>query len=148
MLTTIEKVIALKGASVFAGLPDEILAELAPCLEEMEYDAGQIVFEKGDLGDCMYLIIDGGVHIHDGDRTLNELRAGEVFGEMAALDAEPRSASATAAEDTLLLRLDQQPLYEVMEDHIEVAAGIIRVLSRRLRERLIDLNQLRSTIER
>ena len=142
MLTIIEKVIALKRAAVFAQVPDEALAELATCLEEVEYSAGQTVFQKGDLGDCLYVIVDGGIRIHDGDRTLNDLHAGEVFGEMAALDAEPRSASATASEDTLLLRLDQEPLYEIMEDRIEVARGIIRVLSRHLRARLSDLGEL------
>ena len=142
MLTTVEKVIALKRASVFAQVPDEALAELAPCLEEVEYTAGQTVFQKGELGDCLYVIADGEIRIHDGDRTLNDLHGGEVFGEMAALDAEPRSASATASEDTLLLRLDQEPLYEIMEDRIEVARGIIRVLSGHLRARLSDLGEL------
>jgi CRP/FNR family cyclic AMP-dependent transcriptional regulator len=143
MLTTVEKVIALKRAEVFAQVPDVALAELAHSLEEAEYSAGQTVFRKGDLGNCMYLIADGAVRIHDGDRTLNSLHAGGVFGEMAALDPEPRSASATASEDTLLLRLDQEPLYEIMEDRIEVARGIIRVLSRQLRARLADLSQPR-----
>lgn len=148
MLTTVEKVIALKRAAVFAEVPDEILAELASCLEEVEHGAGQAVFKKGDLGDCMYIIADGRVRIHDGDRTLNDLCAGEVFGEMAVLDAEPRSASATAAVDSLLLRLDQEPLYEVMEDRIEVTRGIVRMLCQRLRARLSDLEQLHTQLER
>ena len=141
MLTTIERVIALKRAAVFAEVPDEVLAELAACLVEAEYDAGQTIFRQGDLGDCLYIIADGGVRIHSEERTLDDLVAGAVFGEMAALDAEPRSASATADVDTLLLRLDREALYEVMEDQVQVARGIIGVLCRRLRGRLIDLSQ-------
>jgi len=147
MLTTVEKVIALKKAAVFAEVPDEVLAELAPFLEEVEYSAGETVFEKGELGDCMYLVFEGEIRIHDGDRTLNDLRDGAVFGEMALLDAELRSAAATAVADTLLLRLDQEPLFEVMEDRSEVARGIIRVLSQRLRARMSDLARLHQESE-
>ena len=147
MLTTIERVIALKQASIFAETPDETLAEVAVLLEEVPLNAGQTIIEKGDLGDCMYIIVAGEVRVHVRERTLNNLQAGDLFGEMAVLDAEPRSASVTAVVDTQLLRLDQAPLYEVMEDRGEVARGIIRVLSRHVRARVKDLNELRARLE-
>ena len=112
-------------------------------LEEVELTAGETVFEKGDQGDCMYIIVSGEIRVHDGDHTLNHLGQGNVFGEMAVLDPEPRVASVTAFEDTLLLRLDQEPFYELMEDRVEVARGIIHVLSGHLRDRVRDLNKLR-----
>jgi CRP-like cAMP-binding protein len=147
MLTTIERVIALKQASIFAETPDETLAEVAVLLEEVPLNAGETIIEEGDLGDCMYIIVAGEVRVHVGERTLNHLQAGDLFGEMAVLDAEPRSASVTAVVDTQLLRLDQAPLYEVMEDRGEVARGIIRVLSRHVRARVKDLNELRARLE-
>ena len=70
--------------------------------------------------------------------------AREVFGEMALLDAEPRSASVTADEETLLLCLDQEDFFELMEDHSAIARGIIQVLSQRLRARTEDLSKLRA----
>ncbi len=148
MLTTVEKVIALKRAAVFAEVPEETLAELAPCLEEVEYGAGQAIFRKGDLGDCLFLVAGGSVRVHDGDRTLDVLSAGQVLGEMAVLDSEPRSASATARVDSLLLRLDQEALYEAMEERVEVARGVIRMLSGRLRARMADLSVLHPQQER
>jgi CRP-like cAMP-binding protein len=147
MLTTLERVIALKQASIFAETPDETLAEVAVLLEEVPLNAGQTIIEEGDLGDCMYLIVDGEVRVHVAERTLNHLQAGDLFGEMAVLDSEPRSASVTAVVDTQLLRLAQEPLYEVMEERAEVARGIIRVLSRHLRARVKDLNELRARLE-
>jgi AAA family ATP:ADP antiporter len=147
MLSTIEKVITLKTASIFAGTPDEILAEVASLLEEVELREGETIFEKGDAGNCMYIIIGGQVRVHDGGRTLNYLGEGDVFGEMAVLDTEPRVASVTAVEDTRLFRLDQEPFYELMDDRIEVARGIIRVLSQHLRARVQDLNDLRTRLE-
>jgi ATP/ADP translocase/HEAT repeat protein len=147
MLTTIEKVIALKQASIFAETPDETLAAIAPHLEEVPLRAGETIFDKGDLGDSMYLIVEGQVRVHDGGRTLNHLQAGEVFGEMAVLDAEPRMASVTAVVDTQLLRLAQEPLYEVMDDRSEVGRGVIRVLSQYLRNVTRDLSELHARLE-
>ncbi|MEE9491220.1 MAG: cyclic nucleotide-binding domain-containing protein, partial [Dehalococcoidia bacterium] len=147
MLSTIEKVIVLKTVSIFAGTPDEILAEVASLLEEVKLREGETIFEKGDAGDCMYIIVDGKVRVHDGGRTLNYLGEGDVFGEMAVLDPEPRLASVTAVEDTRLFRLDQEPFYELMDDRIEVARGIIHVLSQHLRARVRDLNDLRTRLE-
>jgi len=66
---------------------------------------------------------------------------------MAVLDPEPRLASVTAVEDTRLFRLDQEPFYELMDDRIEVARGIIHVLSGHLRARVRDLNDLRTRLE-
>ena len=147
MLSTIEKVLALKQASIFAETPDEILAEIAAVLEEVPLPPGETIFDKGDPGDCMYLIVDGEVRVHDGGQTLNHLHSGDVFGEMAVLDAEPRMASVTAVVDTQLLRLAQEPLYEVMDDRSEVGRGVIRVLSRHLRARALDLTDLRGRLE-
>ena len=133
MLSTIEKIIILKSADTFAAAPDKILAEVASLLQEVELQVGETIFNRGDPGDCMYIIVSGEVRVHDGANTLNHLAAGDVFGEMAVLDPEPRVASVTAIEDTLLLRLDQEPFYELMEDRIEIARGIIRVLAFHLR---------------
>jgi AAA family ATP:ADP antiporter len=147
MLSTIEKVIILKTVGIFAETPDDILAEMATLLEEVELMVGETIFEKGDLGDCMYIIAEGEVRVHDGERTLNHLAQGDVFGEMALLDPEPRVASVTAIEDTHLLRLDQEPFYELMNDRIEVVRGIIHVLSRHLRARVRDLNELEARLK-
>lgn len=133
MLSTVEKVIILKGVSIFSETPDEVLAEVASLLEEVEVEAGQPVFEKGDMGTAMYVVVEGHVRVHDGDRTLRELGSREIFGEMAALDPEPRSASVSATRPTHLFRLDQDALYELMADRIEVVRGVIRVLCHRLR---------------
>jgi hypothetical protein len=147
MLTTIEKVIALKQASIFAETPDEALAAIAPHLEEVRLRAGETIIEKGDLGDSMYIIVEGDVRVHDEGHTLNHLRSGQCFGEMAVLDAQPRMASVTAAEDTLLLRLAQEPLYEVMDDRSEVGRGLLSVLSQHLRNVARDLGEARARLE-
>jgi CRP-like cAMP-binding protein len=140
-LRTIDRLNVLRSVSIFAGAPDELLAAISAVLEELRFQAGERIFSKGDLGDCLYIIAEGQVRVHDGERTLTTLRRGEVFGEMAALDPEVRSASITAVADTRLLRLERGPLYQVMSQRIEVAQGIMHVLAQRLRTSLREMDQ-------
>ena len=133
VLTTIERVLALKTADMFAGIPDTVLAHIASIMEEIDVSVHDEFIRKGEIGRCMYIIREGRVAIHDGERRFAELGPGEVVGEMAVLDPQPRSASATAVEDTVLLRLDKDPFDSVMADHPALAQGVIAVLCRRLR---------------
>ncbi|MFZ6031338.1 MAG: HEAT repeat domain-containing protein [Chloroflexota bacterium] len=148
MLSTVEKVIFLKTVSSFAAMPDDALADVALLLDEQEAIAGERIIEKGEAGDSMYIVVDGRVRVHNDHVTLNYLGAGDVFGELAVLASEPRSASVTAEEDALLLRLEQYELYELMEYRSEVAHGIIQVLTRHLRARTRELADLRRDVER
>lgn len=133
-MITIEKVIILKSVSFFSEVPEESLVEVAGVLEEIEFCEGETIFKEGDLGTTLFVIVSGKVNIHRGDKTLVTLGERQVFGELAALDPEPRSAHATAAEECLLFRLDRDSLYELMSQHTEVAQGIIRVLCQRIRK--------------
>ena len=131
----------LRGVGLFAGISDDTLSNLASLLQVSHAEAETTIFCKGDPGDCLYVIAEGRVRVHDGDMILNTLGPAEVFGEMAMLDAEPRAASVTAMEPTRLLRLEQARFYDLMRSHPEVARGVIRVLSLRLRNRLQDMAQ-------
>jgi hypothetical protein len=142
MLSPIEKVLILKTASVFNHVPDDVLADVADYLEEIDVATNEGIINKGDLGDSMYILVSGKVKVHDNGVLLNTLGEGDVFGEMALLDPEPRSASVTALEPTRLLRLDQEPFMELIAQDPEVATGIIRNLTRHLRARVQDLNRM------
>ncbi|HZQ05655.1 MAG TPA: cyclic nucleotide-binding domain-containing protein, partial [Anaerolineae bacterium] len=139
MFSTVEIVGILRGVDIFAQTPVPVLADVAAVLQQVELNEGETIFQKGDLGDSLYIIVAGRVRVHDGAHTLSDLGEGEVFGEMALLDPEPRSASVTAVEATQLLRLDQQSFQELLEERAEIARGIIKVLTRRLRERSREL---------
>src|SRR5678815_776272 len=132
-LLLVEKVLILKSLSIFSDTPEHILADLAPLMEEEEYESGTLVFKEGELGDCMYIIHEGEVKIHKENVTLAILNEKEVFGELALLDPEVRSASATTVTNCILFRIDQEPLYEVIENRPEVARGFIKILCKRLR---------------
>jgi hypothetical protein len=142
-LPLVEKVTTLRNVSLFATTPDHILAQVGALLDEVSLHAGETIFEQGDLGTSMYIIVKGQMRAHADGHTLNYLNENDVFGEMAVLDPEARVASISAETDTLLLKLDQGPLFELMELRPEVSRGIIRVLSRHLRARVADINEIR-----
>lgn len=144
-LSLIEKVIVLKSVDLFARVPDSALCAVAASLGEIRIAAGQPVFHKGDPGDAMYLVVAGRLRVHDGAQTIDGLAEHQVFGEMALLDAQPRSASVTAVEDSLLLRLDQDDFDDLLAGQPAVGRGLILVLSERLRARLGDLARLEGT---
>ena len=132
-LTQIEKVVMLKTAGIFTKTPNNILTVVADYTDEIFLDCGKTLFEKGDVGTTMYIIVSGKVRVHHGGRTIAELGESDLIGELAALSSEPRTASITALSDVRLLSLDQSSLYELMWDQNEVAKGIIQVLIQRLR---------------
>ena len=141
MLSMIERVMILKTVSIFGETPDHLLAEVADLLEEQFLQAGETFITKGDPATCLYIIVNGEVSIHEGDREFNRLGARDIVGELAILDPAPRSASVTTAAPTHLLKLDRAPLFELIADRSEVAQAIIRVLVEKLRVTLKEIGK-------
>ena len=133
MISTIEKVLFLKGVDLFKTIPAEELSAIAQITDEVEYTPQQTVVKEGDQGDAMYLIVDGKVKVFVGERSLAELGIGQCFGEMAILDAEPRSASVAALSDLTLLKIKREDFSEILAEKPEISRGIIKVLTTRLR---------------
>ena len=128
-----QKFSLLKKTTIFKHTPDKDLTDVAHILKVVTLKPGEQLFAKGDIGDCMYIIEQGSIRIHDGDYTFAHLGEKEVFGELSLLDSEPRSASATCDEDCVLLKLEQQPFYEILSKDHEVLKGILQMLCSRIR---------------
>lgn len=143
----IEKVLQLKSSEIFSSTPEPELVELAGILEEVYLDEKTPVFTKDQAGKCMYFIHKGSITIHDGDHIFAVLGENEIFGELSLFDEETRSASATTATETILLKLDQEPFYEVLVHNSEILKGILKMLGKRLRamdKKLVAINTLQT----
>jgi CRP/FNR family cyclic AMP-dependent transcriptional regulator len=134
VISTVEKVLFLKGVDLFKNIPGEELTHIARITDEVEYGTESTVFAEGDQGDAMYLIVEGNVRVHAGSQQLAELGTKQCFGEMSILDAEPRSASVTALSELILLKIQNSDFGEILNEKPEISQGIIKVLTRRLRE--------------
>jgi CRP/FNR family cyclic AMP-dependent transcriptional regulator len=132
-ISTVEKVLFLKGVDLFSALAGEDLAEVALVTGEVGREAGDVLVAEGEPGDALYFIVAGQVAVKRGGRLLAELGARDVFGEMALLDPGPRSATVEAKTDVTLLVLQRDDLDDLMRERPEVPIGILKVVVGRLR---------------
>lgn len=139
MIPLIEKVMILKGSEFFRNFPGSDLAGIAALAEVVHVKKDEVIFEQGDDGDAFYIVVQGAVIISRGSTKLATLGPREGFGEMAILDREARSATATASEETTLLTLDRDSFDRVIEQNPIVARGVYRVLTERLRNTLAQV---------
>ena len=132
-ISAAERVEVLQQTALFAQTPENVLSSIVPIMQEVSFAAGHQIFAKGDLGASLYLVYAGAVGIFNGAQLLTTFHKGDFFGELALLDAEPRSATAVAEGAVTAFRLDQEDFYDVMEERPEVLRNILRVLCQRLR---------------
>ena len=101
----------------------------------VEYEPGQVIFEKGQTGSELYVLLGGEVQIYDGDKELARLSRGDMFGEMALVSNEPRSASARALAPTSALALSLEVIRGAIPKDvaIQLLLNIVVTVSARLR---------------
>ncbi len=149
MLSIIDRIIFLKEVPFFQGMTVDYLKVLAALCEEKLYEKGARIFSQNDPGGSLYVVVNGRVGIEQEKRAgsfvrLSEADAYSYFGETNFFDNSPRSTSAVAIRDTLLLQLRREPVIEFVREDPNLALDLINVLSERLREnndRLAELTR-------
>ena len=129
----------LRQVPLFESLDDDAAKQLCDLLETLDCEKQKVLFRAGEAGDAMYVIERGKVRIsveaRDGrELTLTELGRGDFFGEMALFDGQPRSANATASEESRLAVLSRQHFLSfIMRGNPNVALEMMTALANRLR---------------
>ena len=141
-----------KRVAVFQGLPDEWVAELTAAAEERSFDGNSIVFRKDDPCDGLYVVARGGVVVRNEvvGQPIERVRAlgpGDVFGEAEALDALPRQFSARTLGPTVVYRIPEEPLMEVLHRHPEIEVTLRAPMPRRRTARMHALMAPASRME-
>lgn len=131
-MLTIEKALVLSEVDLFTGLPGELLSEIGASAEEMDVAAGAPVVSRGEHSSAMYVVAAGKVRVHDGEKVLGEIEERRAFGTRCALDPRMRSSSVTALQDSLLLKIEHETLFEFIAESSALAKRIIGSLCRRL----------------
>ncbi len=137
------KVEELQKSRLFEGLIPEEIEMLAEVTQQRKFDQDEVVFEQGDVGDSLYLLVEGSIEVlHKGsdgnEHLITVLDAPEFFGEMSLIDKEYRSATIRAKTEALLLCLTNENLHSFARVYKNgftlVVINIARVMSARLRE--------------
>ena len=134
MLSSFERLLFIRRVSIFQELRDDFLIKLASVMDQLSFPANHTIFEQGEEGRSLYIVVSGEVRVHLGDLDLAKHSPGGFFGEMSLFDAQPRSASVSTISKCDCLTLNQVQLSEAIEETPEIAVNITRALSRRIRE--------------
>jgi CRP/FNR family transcriptional regulator, cyclic AMP receptor protein len=102
-------------------------------IDAQSFKAGSVIFREGDEARELFVIKSGQVRIQIGNRTVTELGADSIFGEMALIDNEPRSATAIAATDVELVAVSEKQFLFLVSQTPYFALKVMRVLAQRLR---------------
>lgn len=128
----------LRRSFMFSDIDPDLLQQIASLSRIRRLDKGAVLFQRGDDGDALYGVMAGLICIsisNDAGKelTIAVLEPGDVFGEIALLDGLSRSASAYAAEDSILLAIERSTFLELLEREPRIARHVIELLCERLR---------------
>ena len=131
-MLTVEKVLFLSKVDLFADLSPRDLGRIARIAQEQVVPDGHTIFQAGDHGEELFVIVGGEVTASRNGDVIGVLREREYFGEMAVLTGETRSATIRAAADCRLLRIGQAEFHDMLADNFDAVLSVIRTLCRRL----------------
>ncbi len=134
-----EEAQSLARVPLFKRLEPHELEHLAEDVDQVDFKAGDTIFNEHDLGDGLYVVETGSVRIWVMDEdvsavTLAELKPGDFFGELAVLDRGERSSSATAITDTHLHKLSSDAFQELLIAHPDASVDVICEIAARMRQ--------------
>jgi CRP-like cAMP-binding protein len=98
-----------------------------------QLEPGQVLFREGDEGDVMFAVIEGQLELSCSGRVVDEVTAGGIVGEMALIDSEPRSATATAKTSACVVPVDMRQFTFLIQEHPTFAILVMKVMAERLR---------------
>lgn len=124
----------LKQARIFKGFEPEAIEHAGALAGLQTFTQGEIIFREGDPGSYLYIVVEGSVSIHCGDKRIAKCRSHEAFGEMAAFGKRRRSATARAVTNVELLLFDEDALSKLLASSLAVPflLNVIDVLCGRL----------------
>ena len=128
----------LARAGIFQGVEPGAVDALTKDLHEVDYPRGHVIFNEGEPGDRLYIILSGKVKLGrrspDGrENLLSVMGPSDMFGEMSIFDPGPRTSSATCITEVRAMTMDREALRAWIRDRPEIAEQLLRVLARRLR---------------
>jgi CRP/FNR family transcriptional regulator, cyclic AMP receptor protein len=115
------------------GASEEYYELLAHGQAPRNISSGEVIFHRGEPGDCVYLVRNGSVALQDGDRLVENVVAPGMFGEMALIQDKPRSLTAVAATDVVLVEIPSRHFWMLVHETPHFAQLVMAVMAERLR---------------
>jgi len=144
---TLKRLFALEGVDIFAQSDVDDLAAVAAVARERTFRKGERIYGEGDPGDALYVITEGAVEARREGEVVLTLKVKQSFGETSLFDGSPRVNEVIATADTNALVIDRRDFLDLVSDRPELLAGMFRVLSRQMKDVVIDMAQRRRTTD-
>lgn len=132
----------LKQSDIFTGLKTDELEKVAGICQVREFSEREEIFKEGDAGQDMYILVEGRVvidiqlKVQSEKASVHTVEKGQIFGEIALVDGSPRSATATAVQNSTLIVLSGKDLHDLEEKNPRIGYVIMRNFSRVLCSRV------------
>ncbi|MGH2539327.1 MAG: cyclic nucleotide-binding domain-containing protein [Actinomycetota bacterium] len=125
---------ALAGVPMFSDFSKRHLQRLAADTDEMSFAAREPVVREGELGETLFVVLEGEGKVVRGGKKVGTVLPGDFFGELAAIDAQPRSATVVAVTSLRVLRLFRRHLLALLKDEPQVTLKLLDGIVRRIRQ--------------
>ncbi len=144
---TLKRLFALEGVDIFAQSDVDDLAAVSAVAREQTFRKGERIYGEGDPGDALYVISDGEVEARRDGEVVLTLKVKQSFGETSLFDGAPRVNEVIATADTNALVIDRRDFLDLVSDRPELLAGMFRVLSRQMKDVVVEMAQRRKTTD-
>ena len=146
MTETYDRVEALQASPLFNDLLPLEKQYLADLAVHRQLGAGDVLFEEGDVGDAMYVVVSGELGVEVGDSEVAALVAPDFVGEMALIDKRPRAARVRAKTDSVLLAISHANIYSFARVHRSGFTWLVVNIAKNLASRLRAMNDAASGV--
>src|SRR2546423_7455298 len=126
------KIELIKKVPLFSKLSKKGLEDVAQIADELDLPAGKVMATQGDRGREFFVLLEGEADVTKGDRSINTMRDGDFFGEIALVTKMPRTASVTATSDVRVLVITEQDFAALLKRSPEVGLGVAEALAERI----------------
>jgi CRP/FNR family transcriptional regulator, cyclic AMP receptor protein len=128
------------------------MSTTAPQREELQFPKGSVIFRQGDFGNEMFVVSEGRIRLTIGkpghEKEVNVIGPGEFFGELSLLSEDPRSATATAVEDSRLLAIGRDVFAMMVQDDLDIVFRMFNIQGQRLSRTNVPLEELAAQMGR
>jgi len=132
-LSAVEKVLCLQRVELFKHATTEMLTYIGSIAEVVEVTSQTVIFSEQEMSDAMYVVVRGHVRLSKEGKEILVSGPSDSFGTWALFDNTPRLMTATALEDSVLLKIVSDTFYEFLADHEEVTPAIFRAVIERVK---------------
>jgi CRP-like cAMP-binding protein len=143
-----QEVELIRQFPIFSKIQPAMQKLLCFSAERLNYDAGQVIFNAGDVGDSAYIIIDGTVEISvptpSGPIIINNMVKNDLLGEIAIVGEVPRTATAKALTKCETLKISKELFMKIIRENPDAAIELIRILASRLASTTTQLTRTRT----